>query len=77
MFICPWEWVANTAIIPDRRGRSRSGKEDCPADRHPLEKGTGDPVEAESSPIFYDAWKKAEAKPAHARMKAGWKAKHG
>ncbi|WP_165233827.1 DUF4385 domain-containing protein [Aquisphaera insulae] len=46
-------------------------------DGHPLEKGTGDPLKAESARIFFDAWKKAEAKPAYARMKAEWKAKHG
>jgi len=34
-------------------------------------------VKAESARIFFDAWKKAEAKPAYARMKAAWKAKYG
>jgi len=40
-------------------------------------KGTGDPVKAESAQILLDAWKKAEAKPAYARMKAEWKEKYG
>jgi hypothetical protein len=30
-----------------------------------------------SARIFFDAWKKAEAKPAYARMKADWKEKYG
>jgi hypothetical protein len=34
-------------------------------------------VKAESARIFFDAWKKAEAKPAYARMKAEWKEKYG
>ena len=46
-------------------------------DKHQLEKGTGDPVKAESAQIFFDAWKKAEAKPAYAKMKAEWKEKYG
>ncbi len=37
----------------------------------------GDPAKAESAQIFFDAWKKAEAKPAYARMKAEWKEKFG
>jgi hypothetical protein len=45
--------------------------------KQPLEKGTGDPVKAESARIFYDAWKQAEANPEYARMKAAWKAKYG
>ena len=39
--------------------------------------GTGDPAKAESARIFLDAWKKAEAKPAYARMKVEWQEKHG
>ena len=27
--------------------------------------------------IFFDAWKKAEAKPVYAKMKAEWKEKYG
>ena len=55
----------------------KGGRKYDPADKHPLEKGTGDPVKAESARIFYDAWKKAEATPTYARMKAEWKQKHG
>jgi hypothetical protein len=46
-------------------------------DKHLLEKGTGDPLKAESAQIFYEAWRKAEAKPAYARMKAEWRAERG
>ena len=46
-------------------------------DKHQLEKGTGDSVKAESAQIFFDAWKKAEANPTYARIKAEWKAKYG
>ena len=46
-------------------------------DRHLLEKGTGDPRKAERAAIFYDAWQKAEANPAYAKMKddfhSGWR----
>jgi hypothetical protein len=55
----------------------KGGRKYDSTDRHPLEKGTGDPRKAESARIFYDAWKKAEAKPAYARMKAEWKEKYG
>jgi hypothetical protein len=47
------------------------------ADEHPLEKGTGDPQKAESARIFLDAWKKAEAKPDYARLRAEWKERYG
>ncbi len=45
--------------------------------KHQLEKGTGDPLKAESAAIFYEAWQKAEAKPAYVKMKAEWKLKYG
>ena len=51
----------------------KGGRKYDPKDKHLLEKGTGDPVKAESARIFYEAWQKAEAKPAYARMKSEWK----
>ena len=60
-----------------RYANYKGGRKYDPADKHQLEKGTGDPVKAESARIFFDAWKKAEAKPAYARMKAEWKEKYG
>jgi hypothetical protein len=41
------------------------------------ERGTGDPVKAESARIFYDMWRKAEADPDYAARKAAWKAQYG
>lgn len=41
------------------------------------ERGTGDPVKAESARIFYEAWKEAEANPAYAAQKAAWKVQRG
>jgi hypothetical protein len=48
-----------------------------PADKHRLEKGTGDPQKAESARIFYEAWQRAEAKPAYAKMKIEWRQRYG
>ena len=42
-------------------------------DYAPLERGTGDPLKAESAAIFYEAWQKAEANRAYATMKTAWK----
>lgn len=55
----------------------KGGRKYDPDDKHQLAKGTGDPAKAESATIFYQAWQKAEAKPAYARMKADWKRLHG
>jgi hypothetical protein len=55
----------------------KGGRKYDPVDKHQLEKGTGDPAKAESAQIFFDAWKKAEARPAYAEMKAEWKEKYG
>jgi hypothetical protein len=55
----------------------KGGRKYDSVDKHQLEKGTGDPVKAESAQIFFDTWKKAEAKPAYAKMKAEWKEKYG
>lgn len=60
-----------------RYANYKGGRKYDPKDKHQLEEGTGDPVKAESAQIFFDAWKKAEAKPAYARMKAEWKEKFG
>src|SRR5262249_13863084 len=49
----------------------KGGRKYDPVDKPPLEKGAGDPAKAESARIFYEAWQKAEAKPAYAKMKAG------
>jgi len=43
----------------------------------PLERGTGDPEKAAAAAIFYKAWKKAEANPDYAAMKADWKKRLG
>jgi hypothetical protein len=55
----------------------KDGRKHDPKDKHQLEKGTGDPAKAESAQIFFDAWKKVEAKPAYARMKAESKERYG
>lgn len=55
----------------------KGGRKYDPVDKHQLEKGTGDPAKAESAQIFFDAWKKAEARPVYAKMKAEWKEKYG
>ncbi|QDV36330.1 DUF4385 domain-containing protein [Tautonia plasticadhaerens] len=55
----------------------KGGRKYDAIDKHQLERDTGDPANAESSRIFFDAWKKAEARPAHAKMKAEWKEKYG
>jgi hypothetical protein len=60
-----------------RYANYKGGRKYDPDDRHPLQKGTGDPQKVEAARIFYDAWKKAEANPAYARMKAEWKDRHG
>ncbi len=41
------------------------------------ERGTGDPVKAESAAIFFDLWKKAEAHPKYAAGKILWKEMFG
>ena len=38
-----------------------------------LERGTGDPIKAESAAVFYKKWQEAEAEPAYAEKKANWK----
>ena len=41
------------------------------------EKGTGDPVKAESARIFYEQWKRAEANMEYAVHKKEWKEQYG
>jgi hypothetical protein len=60
-----------------RYANYRGGRKYDPATKQPLEKGTGDPAKAESARIFYEAWQKAEAKPAYAKQKAAWKGRYG
>lgn len=55
----------------------KGGRKYDPRDKHLLEKGTGDPLKAESARIFFGAWKEAEANPAYMEMKAAWKEKYG
>jgi hypothetical protein len=42
-----------------------------------LERGTGDPLKAESAAIFYEKWKMAEADSQYALMKSDWKKRLG
>jgi hypothetical protein len=60
-----------------RYANYEGGRKYDPADRRPLEKGTGDPLKAESASLFYEAWRLAEAEPSYARMKADWKKTYG
>ena len=60
-----------------RYANYRGGRKYDPADKRPLEKGTGDPAKAESARIFYEAWRKAEAKSAYAEQKVAWKTRYG
>ena len=41
------------------------------------EKGTGDPIKAESARIFYEQWKRAEANTEYAARKKDWKEQYG
>ena len=41
------------------------------------EKGTDDPLKAESAQIFYDAWQKAERNRSYAKMKRDWQQQYG
>jgi hypothetical protein len=42
-----------------------------------LERGTGDPIKAESANIFFKRWKEAEAVEKYAQLKQEWKEKYG
>lgn len=52
-------------------------KYDKDHDHAPLERGTGDPIKAESAAIFYAKWKEAEADADYAARKKDWKARLG
>lgn len=41
------------------------------------ERGSGDPLKAESAAIFYKKYKEAEAQPVYKQLKAGWKKAYG
>ena len=60
-----------------RDTNDKGGRRYDSGDKHPLGRGSGDPVEAESARIFHVAWRKAEPKPAYASMKGEWKEKYG
>lgn len=52
-------------------------KYDASDNYHPLEKGTGNPLKAESANIFYKMWRKAEKNPKYAKMKKEWVKNNG
>ena len=60
-----------------RYANYKGGRKYDPESKAPLAKGTGDPLKAESARIFHEAWKKAEANPTYARMKADWTSTYG
>ena len=60
-----------------RYANYRGGRKYNPESKRQLEKGTGDPVKADSARVFYEAWQKAESKPAYAKQKAAWKEEYG
>ena len=52
-------------------------KYDKEHDYKQLEKGTGDPVKAESAQIFYEVWQQAEEHAGYKALKADWKKRYG
>ena len=68
---------ATCATQAMRYANYKGGRKYDPEDKRPLEEGSGDPEKAVSASIFYEAWQRAEARPAYARMKAAWKQKGG
>ena len=52
-------------------------KYDKAHDYAPLERGTGDPVKAESAAIFYAPWQQAEDHPDYKMQKTDWKKRLG
>lgn len=52
-------------------------KYDKAKDYKPLDKGTGDPLKAESAAIFYAKWQEAEQDRDYAARKQDWKQKYG
>jgi hypothetical protein len=55
----------------------RGGRKYRAEDKVLLEKGTGDPLKAESASIFYEMWQKAEQNPQYAALKQDWKDRLG
>ncbi len=60
-----------------RYANYRGGRKYDKEDGRQLERGTGDPIKAESAAVFYEAWKQAEADPDYAARKAAWKRERG
>jgi len=61
-----------------RYANYKGGKKyDKKNDYAPLERGTGDAEKAEAAAIFFQKWKKAEASPIYAKLKADWKKQFG
>lgn len=61
-----------------RYANYKGGKKYDKANGYALkERGTGDPVKAESAKVFYAAWKAAEENPDYAARKVAWKARFG
>ncbi|WP_165243539.1 DUF4385 domain-containing protein [Paludisphaera soli] len=60
-----------------RYANYRGGRKYDKGDGHPLERGTGDPIKAESAAVFHEAWKAAEADPDYAARKTSWKRERG
>jgi hypothetical protein len=61
-----------------RYANYKGGRKYDKANGHaPLERGTGDPVKAQSAAIFYKYWKEAEADPDYAAQKSAWKRNYG
>jgi len=56
------------------KGGNKYDKEDSYALK---ERGSGDPLKAQSAAIFYKAWKDAEANEIYLVQKREWRSKHG
>ena len=55
----------------------KGGRKYDPETGDALERGTGDPVKAESAAIFYAKWREAEADPLYKSLKQDWKKRIG
>jgi hypothetical protein len=56
-----------------RYANYKGGKKYKTGTRHPLPKGTGEALKAESAQIFYKAWQRAEKNKKYAALKQQWK----
>jgi len=73
-----YEKFLQMGFTPARRSADyKGGRKFDSADKHLPKKGTGDSEKAESARIFYEAWQRAETRPAYARKKAGWTERYG